>query len=519
MITPAFFGFYNAHRSMLTAQAALSTINHNISNANTEGYSRQRVEITAADPYWAPNNYQLTGGQVGQGSVVDKIIRARDVFLDTQYQNESSGLGLASGANTILKQLEGIIGEPSDQGVNAALQKFFDSAQELSVNPESIPVRANFIQTATDLLTVFQQQAAQLYDLRSNIAGTPGASGTFATSQMGLMTNQINNKFDEIAALNRQIVTIKASGAEPNDLYDKRDQLLDELSKLIDIKVDRFDNGQINVSIADGNVLAVRSADVLERLTYTMNAGPAPDPFNVPGLLQTTSGQTLNDFTGNEIQGGQMKALIDMGQYNAADPTKTNVRSVLSNLNTLFTNIASQVNTLQSTGRDLSGAVNGLDFYETGAANPPGDPIQLLSWQVNSQFQDVANGPGRLAAAIDDPAAAGPPAGWAGVGDGRNALALAQLRNQAIAGLGSASFVEYHNALTSNLGIASSTYGGRAISQQTLLNNLDQQRQSVSGVNTDEEMIDMLRFQRMFESSSKMISVFDDIYKTIINLS
>lgn len=518
MISPGFFGFYNAHRSMLTAQTALNTINQNISNANTPGYTRQRVEITAMDPYWAPNQYQLAGGQVGQGSIVDKVIRVKNEFLDTQYRNENSVSGMSSQASTILKQLEGIMSEPSDQGVNTALQNFFNAVEDLSTTPENTAVRSNFIQMSSDLLTVFKQQANQLYNLRGNITGTPNASGTFASSQMGIMANDINTKLDQIAAINGQIITIKSSGAEPNDLYDKRDQLLQELSELTDIKVDTFENGQANVYLAGGTVLAVRSSDVLEHLSYTMNPGPVPSQFDVPGLLTTTGGQILNDFTGNDIQGGQMKALIDMGQYNPSDPTRVNVRSVLGNLNTLFGTIAGQLNTLQSTGRDLSGAINGLNFFTVGAANPPGDPIQLLSWQVNAAFQNTITGPGLIAAAINDPTATTPP-GWAGTGDNRNAQAMASLRTTALGALGGATFVDYLNSTVSNLGISSRTYTDRSATQTALLNSLDQQRQSVSGVNTDEEMIDMLRFQRMFESSSKLVSMFDEIYKMMINIA
>jgi flagellar hook-associated protein 1 FlgK len=293
--------------------------------------------------------------------------------------------------------------------------------------------------------------------------------------------------------------------------------LLEELSQLTDIKVDTFENGQANVYLAGGTVLAVRSSDVLEHLSYTMNPGPAPSQFDVPGLLTTTGGQVLNDFTGNDIQGGQMKALIDMGQYNPSDPTRVNVRSVLGNLNTLFGTIAGQLNTLQSTGRDLSGAINGLNFFTVGAANPPGDPVQLLSWQVNAAFQNTITGPGLIAAAINDPTATTPP-GWAGTGDNRNAQAMASLRTTALGALGGATFVDYLNSTVSNLGISSRTYTDRSATQTALLNSLDQQRQSVSGVNTDEEMIDMLRFQRMFESSSKLVSMFDEIYKMMINL-
>lgn len=519
MISPGFFGIFNAHRALLTSQSALNTINHNIANANTDGYSRQRVDIQAAHPYTSPNIVGLNQGQLGQGSIVQEITRIRDSFLDDQFQDQNSFLGMNQQIRDILQSLEGIITEPSANGINSAIQGFFDAAQELSLNPESQAVRADFIQHASDMLTVFQQQAQQFYDLRTNITGNPNVAASFAVSQIGITVNDINNKIQTIASLNQQIVSIKASGAEPNDLYDQRNLLLDELAGLIDIDVQNLSNGQINVTTAGGTVSLISGGSIMNQLAYNMNPGPVPSQFDIPGLLTTTvTGVTLNDFAGSDVQSGKLKGLIDMGQYDAANPNRVNVRSALNSINTLFTSLAGQINTLQSTGRTLAGAVSGINLFVTGAATPPGDPIQILSWDVNAPFLDPINGPPLISAAINDPLAP-PGPGFAGPGDGRNALAMAQLRQASIAALGNTTFTEFFNGVTSNLGISARTYQDRTTSQKNLINSLEQQRQSVSGVNTDEEMIDLLRFQRSFEASSKVISVFDEIYQTLINIT
>lgn len=517
MISPGFFGIYNAHRALLTAQSALNTVNHNLANANTEGYSRQRVDVEAAPAYHPPNLSQIMDGQVGQGSVVQQITRYRESFLDNQYRDQSSLLGLNTAMRDVLQQVEGILAEPSDSGINGAIQKFFDAAQELSVQPQSLAVRANFIQTSSELLTAFQQQAAQLYDLRENLVGEPGVAGSFSSSQIVVTVSDINEQLNEIANLNGQIVTIKAGGAEPNDLLDQRDLALDKLSKLIDINVQYLDNGQVNVSTAGNSVQLIRGPLLVDTLSVAQNAGATR--FDIPALVTTTNGGVvLNDYAGVELQGGKLKGIIDMAQVDPANPNRINTRSVLQQINNLFVQFSSQVNALQSTGRDLTGVVNGNNLYVTGAANPPGDPIQLMSYQVNSVFLNPVTGPGLVAAAQDDPLATGPPAGWAGAGDGRNALAIAQLKSASQAPLGNTTFTEFFNATTSNLGIATDSYKNRATNQEQVTQGLEQRRQSLSGVNQDEEMIDMLRFQRSFEASSKMISIYDQIYQTMINL-
>ena len=154
MITPGFFSFYNTHRSLMTAQNALNVVNHNIANVNTEGYSRQRAEITAYEAYQTPSVQGFTNGQMGQGSIVSKVERLRDSFIDAQLRNETSVLGFNEVKTEVLQQLEGIIAEPSDSGIGAAVDRFFEAAHELSLHPESIPVRQDYIQTAADFITV-----------------------------------------------------------------------------------------------------------------------------------------------------------------------------------------------------------------------------------------------------------------------------------------------------------------------------------------------------------------------------
>ena len=207
MITPGFFGMYNAHRGLIAAQNALSTINHNISNANTAGYSRQRVDLMAYNAYATPTPSQLSAGQIGQGPILQQVTRSRDQFFDAQFRLSSGGLGMNETMRDALSQLEGILNEPSTSGVNDALQSFFSAAQELSINPQSSAVRSTFIQQALDMVDVFQQQGLQLSDLRQNLVGSPLSPTSFVTSQLALTVDDINQKLSSIAAINQSIVS------------------------------------------------------------------------------------------------------------------------------------------------------------------------------------------------------------------------------------------------------------------------------------------------------------------------
>lgn len=507
MISPGFFSFFNAQRGLMAAQMALNTVNHNISNANTAGYSRQRVDLQAYTPYTLPTiaGINIGSGQLGQGVDVAGVSRSRDQFLDAQFRLENSILGMNKNARDILEQIEGILVEPSNGGINQSIQNLFAAAQELSLHPESNAVRADFLQQAVDVITIFQQQATQLSTLRQTLVGDPDVPGSFNISHLAINVAEVNTKLENIVRINQQIVTIVASGAQPNDLYDQRDKLLDDISKLVDMEVVHQENGQINLSI--GGELMIRGALQVNALEVVENPGPLPDPIDVPSLVRTVNGGVvLNDGVGSEIARGQIKAILDMGGSN---PTHTTVYGTLDHLNTMLVELATQLNTLQQTGRDAYGNV-------PGAAAPLFTrpdllaPMDIFNIQVNT---DLLDDPRRVAAALDDPGL-----GFLGVGDGRNALAMAQLRDGSYAALGNTSFVDFFNGVISKLGIDTRSFQDRTTSQASLVGNLDLRRDALSGVNVDEEMIDMLRYQRAFEASSKLIGVFDEMLKTLINM-
>jgi flagellar hook-associated protein 1 FlgK len=508
MITPGFFSFFNAQRGLIVAQNALSTVNQNISNANTPGYSRQRVEITTYNPYTNPSIAQVAdGGQLGQGPWVSQVTRSRDRFLDAQFRQSNGFQGLDTALRDALQQVESIVNEPSTSGVNSVLQNFFDTAQELSIHPESIAVRTQFLQQATDLVTVFQQQARQLSDLRKSMVGDPLDANSFATSQLAITATDINTKLASLADLNRNIVVVKASGAQPNDLLDQRDKLLDDLSQLADIQVTTYDNGQIDVLIA-GQAM-IRGVDRVDSLEVVANPGPAPTADDVPSLIRTVNGGVvLNDGAGAELGAGRLKGISDMGGNATGLST---VRGVLGKLDNLLGTVVAQVNTLQAAGRDFNGAMGVNPVFQNDPLLNPGQPLNIFHWKVNAT---LVGDPKLLAAALND---ATMPGNFAGQGDGRNALAMAQLRDQSFVALGS-NLVDYLNGIVSKLGVDTRSYEDSSTAQDNLVHSLDLQRQSVSGVNIDEETIDLLRYQRAYEATSKVISTLDQITQTIINL-
>ncbi|MDN5344596.1 MAG: flagellar hook-associated protein 1 [Clostridia bacterium] len=235
-----FFGFNTALRGMQAQQRGIYTTSHNIANANTDGYTRQRAVLapTLAYPVPAMNHPGGTGWQIGTGVDIRETRRLRDEFLDSQIRRETGSLGQWEQMQDILKQVEIVFNEPSATGFNTLLSQFWASWQELAKNAESSPVRTTVVETANALAEAFRHSAAQLNQIKDDIDQT-----------IDLKVKEVNSLAQQIADLNGQIKNIVAANDQPNDLMDQRDLLLDQLSKIVKVSVEHNDDGTIKVTL------------------------------------------------------------------------------------------------------------------------------------------------------------------------------------------------------------------------------------------------------------------------------
>ena len=234
-----FSTFNIAKRGMTVSQQSIDVTSHNISNSGTVGYSRQRAVIETTRPA-----NTITAGQLGTGAQVSAIERVRDTFLDYQVRNETSTLGKYDIKNSFLKEIEGIFNEPSDTGISTLIGKFFDSWQELSKQPQSSNARTVTVQQTQALTDALNHTYTKLTEMQTN-----------AQNLIKNNVTDINSILDQLDALNKEITSVKISGNSPNDLMDKRDLLLDELSNKFNITVDKKEFEGIDVKPVDGGAM------------------------------------------------------------------------------------------------------------------------------------------------------------------------------------------------------------------------------------------------------------------------
>lgn len=326
-----FSGIEMGKRSLFAHTQSITTAGHNISNANAEGYSRQRVQMSAMSPLYRPDLTRAhQPGQIGQGVISTSIDRIRDEFLDdriTAQQHQENYWKTRSDYYTMLEQ---IYNEPADVSVRTNMDKFWESWQELSLYPESQAARQAVVVRGESLANSISERWNSLRGI-----------GNILNSDIVATVEQVNGYAKQIAELNNEIVRSKAMGDNPNDLLDRRDLLVDKLSQIVNITTDRRDADEFMVHV-DGMVLV--QGDIARSFEMT----PTIDNNGYSTVVWSDTKNTA------QITGGKLGALIELRDVD--------VRSEIQSLNTMALNFSDLVNDVH---RNASGAnrVTGLDFF------------------------------------------------------------------------------------------------------------------------------------------------------------
>lgn len=467
MMISSFLGIQTALRALMAQRKATETAGHNIANANTPGYSRQRVELQASDtPYTVPSLGRLeVPGQLGTGVDIVAIERVRDEFLDLQVRNEQGNLGNWEVRRDSLQKVEVILGEPTDNGLNNAMVEFWNAWQELSKTPESLAVRSEVRQRAITLAETIRHINGQLEQLQDDL-----------NFNVGVTVNEINTIASQLADLNQQIARSVSVGDNPNDLRDRRDLLLDELAKMVDITVTKQPDGMIDVAIGGRSLVQGTTVDAFQAV---------PDPLN-NNFYQV---QWSSDGTPVTMTSGSLSGMIW-----ARD---TGISDVLSQLDELAVTIIDEVNALHQAGFGLDGSTGNDFFSGTGASDIAVAAGILTDLNAIAAATDVTKLPG----------------------DGSNALAIAQLKDALTMppAAPTGTFGEYYRSLVATVGIDTEQAVRMAENEEILLGQLENKRQSVTGVSIDEEMANIIQFTHAYQAAARVLNTLDEQLDIIIN--
>ena len=441
-------------RALLTTQLQLQTIGHNIANVDTPGFSRQRVNIRPTMPL------EITAGSIGTGIMATDIQQIKDRFLIEQYRQESQSLGEWEYKEKVLSQIETLFNEPGDTGLSTQLNEFWAAWSDMSTdigNPSATLAKAESLSYG------FYELADQLNKLSESI-----------DRDIDAMAGEINLITGEIANLNFQIQSAELGGSSANDLRDRRDLLVDNLSRMVDVNSFEDERGSLTVMIG---AMAVVNGENSTRISSSTSA------------IATRLNHDLvweNSSIRLKISGGELKGMLDMRD--------NLIPKYLDQLNQMATTIVTEVNQLHRSGYGADGST-GLNFFQVIG-------VDAMNMKVNPLIQQEPN---RIATS-----ASGEP------GDKTIALAIAELQNENLMSSDTATVGEFYSALVGTLGVDSQEAKSYTDNYTLLLSQVDNAKQSVQGVSLDEEMINMVKYQQAYDAAARVITAMDQALETLI---
>jgi len=451
-----FYGLNIALTSFYAQRQGLETSGHNISNVNTEGYSRQRVNLQSIAPNQNPSLFS-TFTRGGGGVNVENIARIKDAFLEQRSLQEHGSSSFLERSSQIYSRIEGLFDEPSDRGMGSLLHDFWGAWDDVANSPQDTSARSALLEKAQTIVNAFGQAAADFSDLRTTII-----------DQLDAEVSELNRTAAQIADLNQSIQSATLSGLSPNDLQDQRDQLIMQLAKKVGATTQPGDNGMMNVFLGGSGLVQGGNSQALE--------------------LNRLSTPVTIDWVSAGIP-----ALVTGGEYGAMLDHVNNVLPGLqTDLNTIASTLVSDVNALHTSGFDLGG-VAGLAFFTATAGS------EASTLAINST---IAADPTRVAAS----SSATEP------GSGAVALQLAELAKST-----TGTDAAYRSFIT-GIGVSAQNAARRVEVQAQITSEVDQAKQADSGVNLDEEMTNLMMFQRGYEAAAKFFNSIDQVIETLINL-
>lgn len=615
-----FSGIELGKRSLQAHTQGLQTIGHNLSNASTEGYSRQRVRMSATDPiYMAQLNRAERPGQIGQGVDVTMIERIKDTLLENRIVAQGDESGYWETRDQYLLMVEQIYNEPYDTSVRSLMDNYWDSWQELSVHPEDMPARQAVLKRGESLIDGINGRYRRLKETR-----------TMLNDDIAVSVGEVNSLLTDISRLNLQIEKSEAVGDNPNDLLDSRDLLVEKLSGYINITVDNRDPDEFLIHTQGMHLIQGKQVHLLDT---------DPNPLN-EGYLDVKWADTGRDV---DLRNGKLAALIELRDGD--------VRGEIQKLDMMTVNFTDMVNEVHKNAFSANGST-GIDFFteypfvnnslgnydrsgdgefdssyifrmtgnnvldseqQTGLEGTitlngasgdvtvnyfPTDRISDIVDRINNAGAEVKaliNRDGRLvlkgsgAANVENPdfvirhvedsgsflagyagllSGSGPdnaydwnqsdailglrdvdyavaplthPAGWMGInealqadpasiasgfglngreglpGDGSAALEIASLRNKSVMVGPNTTFDDYFAEVVSSIGLKGEAAQQANESQQLVMKDLKDFQSSISGVNMDEEMAEMIKFQHGYNAAARFVNNINEMLDTIIN--
>jgi flagellar hook-associated protein 1 FlgK len=537
---------------LLAFQRSLSVTGHNITNVNTEGYSRQDVEFVTRLP-------EINGnGFVGTGVNISSIQRMYDQFLADNVTRRTSTYNQLDTLDDMASQVDMMLAD-EEVGMSPAIQDFFNAVQDVANNPASVPARQVLLSQGETMAGRFQALDQKLGELRDNV-----------NNQLDAMVNEMTSIATSIAEVNADIALSRAEsgGQPPNDLLDKRDVLVNRLAEFVSVRTVDVEDGSLNVFIGNGQPLVLGNS-VAAITTSSNNFDPTQKEVSY-------SSGAVSYSISDQISGGKLGGLLEF-RNEVLDPAQ-------NALGRIAIGLADTFNTQHQLGDDLNGNAGGLFFDDIVNSSPEVLPNTLnnpasgtlsvtiddtnflkasdyrLNYDganfsltrlsdnvvVDSGFttaamprtiasdgitislagsvapgdsfliRPVRSGAGDMGVSLTDAASFAAAASGNAMGDNTNALALAAMQTAKILGGGSETYQTAYGKMVASVGVKASEAKVNSSAQKALLDRAVEKQTELSGVNLDEEAANLVKYQQAYQAAAQVVRIANDVFQTLL---
>ncbi|MGZ6249986.1 MAG: flagellar hook-associated protein FlgK [Syntrophales bacterium] len=453
--------FNTARDAILANLTAMNVTGSNIANVNTPGYSRLRPDFGSIGVFNAASDQQQVGVKI------TSVERLYDKYLDQQVVQQEQYGAYSQSQLDVLNNVQTVFNESTGGGINDLLSQFWGAWSQLSANPSGITERDSLVSVSQSLASMFNQKANELINIQND-----------TNNEISSDVTKLNTDLAQLADYNDKIIQIQNSGGTAADLCDKRTELLKNISQIADVNYYEEKDGSVNVYISNGRSL-VEGTNV-----WNLNVKANPNNSNYYDIVFADA---PNQVINGDLKGGQLAGLIDVRDNKVA--------GYLNDLNSMASTIITKVNALNSSGYDLNGNAGGNFFSTTSALAKD----MQVDPSIVSDVRKIA-------------------AGTTVNGDGDNASSIAALQNDA-SSMGSGMTIDnFYESLTSRVGQDVVNAQNTLDHQTSVMNQLENQRDAVSGVSLDEEMLNLIKYQAAYNAAGRLVATVNTMMNNLINL-
>ena len=465
---------HTGRHAMDVSKGAIATTGHNIANANTEGYSRQRVHQATNTPRAGGGSNQF----IGSGAHISRVERLNDEYIEKQIRNASRDVSFMEEKDIILKQTEDIFNEMGGDGLNRLMAKFFNEFRKLANDPDNEAIRQSVRESSLAIVNDFKRIRNGVDEIAKHI-----------DSRIEGHVSDVNALCKDIRDINLRIQNLEIAGGTPNDLHDQRDKMIKDLSALIKFSAHKDNEGHICLD-AEG-IGPLVNGPMHEHLE-ARRTDADPEKGKAAGTMDIFSAHAPQGTVTHLLKGGRLGALIEL-----RDQT---VSSIVNRLDELAFNLSNAVNEIHSQGFTRSG-LTGVAFFKQLDSKDDAARKMALSSELMQSADHIA------AAAVPD-----------APGDNRIAMAIGGVQELRLMSGGRSTVDDFYNSIVADVGTVTARNRSGINQQKDIQAQLVKMRDQISGVSIDEETANLMQYQQIYGASAKVIQVADECLKTVLDL-